>query len=567
MFLRRMRAPLLVLIAAYSISIGGLVLMPGLDDQGNPWRMDFFHAIYFVSYMASTIGFGEIPYPFSPAQRLWTLVAIYLTVIGWLYAIGTILALIQDTTFRRAWSEWRFLITVRGIREPFYLVCGYGDSGRLLVRTLANRGQRCVVIDSKPSAIEDLRLQNLPYEVPHLCADGGDSRYLLEAGLKNPRCVALVAITNSDRVNLRIAITSKLLNPSLRVIAAARSADMMANLASFNTNHIINPFYTFADHLARALHSPTGYKLHTILTARPGTVPEQNPDPPRGAWILCGYGRFGKVLHRYLEYEGMSTVIIEPDPEGSDAPEDSIRGRGTEAVTLREADIEQAAGIVAGSDDDANNLSIIMTARDLNPNLYLVARENRHEDHLLFASANVDLVMRSAQIIVRHILSLVMTPLLDRFLRKARHQNESWAEELLARIASLTDGAAPTSWTVSIQASSAPALANTIASGQPVTLGSIERHPRDRERVLPCFALLLLRGDEEALLPEPNLDLEAEDQVLYCGTAEAAELMDWTLENTKALDYVLTGTELPEGWLWRWIEARRGRAGASSQTG
>jgi voltage-gated potassium channel len=63
LFLRRMRAPLLLLMLAYSISITGLVLIPGVDDQGEVWRMDFFHAFYFVTYTAPTIGFGEIPYP------------------------------------------------------------------------------------------------------------------------------------------------------------------------------------------------------------------------------------------------------------------------------------------------------------------------------------------------------------------------------------------------------------------------------------------------------------------------------------------------------------------------
>ncbi|HHJ81110.1 MAG TPA: potassium transporter TrkA, partial [Candidatus Tenderia electrophaga] len=78
--LRRMRAPLIVLISAYAISILGLVLIPGVDDQGNPWNMSFFHAFYFVSYMATTIGFGEIPFEFTNGQRLWTTIAMYLTV-------------------------------------------------------------------------------------------------------------------------------------------------------------------------------------------------------------------------------------------------------------------------------------------------------------------------------------------------------------------------------------------------------------------------------------------------------------------------------------------------------
>ena len=53
-----------------------------------------------MSYTATTIGFGEIPYPFTYNQRMWVTISIYLTVIGWAYAIGSLLALLQDRAFR-----------------------------------------------------------------------------------------------------------------------------------------------------------------------------------------------------------------------------------------------------------------------------------------------------------------------------------------------------------------------------------------------------------------------------------------------------------------------------------
>ncbi|MFN2330165.1 MAG: hypothetical protein ABR612_14750, partial [Chromatocurvus sp.] len=58
LILRRLRRPLIALLCAYALSVLGFVLIPGADDTGAPWRMDFFHAFYFVSFMGSTIGFG-----------------------------------------------------------------------------------------------------------------------------------------------------------------------------------------------------------------------------------------------------------------------------------------------------------------------------------------------------------------------------------------------------------------------------------------------------------------------------------------------------------------------------
>ena len=94
--LRFMRKPLLVLVSVYAISILGMVLMPGQDAAGNPQRMSFFHAFYFMTYTATTTGFGELPVEFTNAQRMWAIVSLYMSVIAWFYANGSIIGLIQN---------------------------------------------------------------------------------------------------------------------------------------------------------------------------------------------------------------------------------------------------------------------------------------------------------------------------------------------------------------------------------------------------------------------------------------------------------------------------------------
>ena len=173
LLLRRMRLPLIVVIMAYTISMTGLVLIPGVDDQGNVWHMTLFHAFYFVSYMGTTIGFGELPYTFTDSQRLWTSFAMYLTVISWLYAIGSLFKLLQDQAFLRVLSFTTFTRSVRKLKQPFYLVCGLGDAGQLVVRELATDGIQSVVIDRDES-----RVQALPLEQP--------ARWQREGTLRRP---------------------------------------------------------------------------------------------------------------------------------------------------------------------------------------------------------------------------------------------------------------------------------------------------------------------------------------------------------------------------------------------
>lgn len=548
---RRLRAPLIVLILVYAISITGFVLIPGMDDQGRPWRMDFFHAFYFVSFMGTTIGFGEIPYAFSGAQRMWATISMYATVVAWLYAIGTLLAVAQSPAFRSLRTENAFVRAVRRIPEPFYIVCGYGDTGSILVRALTDAGIRSVVVDVEAERIDALQFDELRLYVPGLCADVSIPEVLHTAGLEHPQCAGIVALTNNDAINLKVAITAKLLNPGLPALARAETHDAEANIASFGTDHIINPFDTFAGRLALALHAPGMYLLYEWLTGVPNERLVDPLFPPHGRWILCGYGRFGKAVQQRLSEEGVSTTIIEAEPERTQAPPDVVHGRGTEAVTLNEADIESAVGIVAGTDDDANNLSIIMTAYELNPSLFTVARQNQRINDSIFRAADIALVMQRGSIIAHKIFALITTPLLDHFLRLAKTQGNSWANEVLSRISGVVGEAVPHKWSVTVNQDMAPAVVAHLVRGESVALGDLCKDPRCREDELALVPLLLLRGDAAQLLPESGSQLEVGDRILFCGRHGARVQMAWSTGNEDVLIYVRTGRERGSSYLWR----------------
>jgi voltage-gated potassium channel len=555
LFLRRMRLPLLVLTAAYSISVIGFVLIPGVDERGDPWRMDFFHAFYFVSYMATTIGFGEIPRPFSEAQRMWTVTTIYLSVIAWLYAIGKILTLLQDSTFKLAVSQQGFDRSISRLREPFYIVCGYGDTGALLVRSLLRRNRFAVVVDRDPERLNELALEDYHIHVPGLCGDAGISARLMDAGLLRYSCRGVVALTNRDETNLKIAITARLLNPELPVICRADSRDTEKNMVSFGTDKVINPFDIFGARLALALRSPAHHLLHQWLSGVPGSRLPMPIEPPHGRWILCGYGRFGKAVHEGLAGEGVETVIIEADPEGTGCPPGCIRGQGTEADTLRQAGIDSAAGIVAGTGRDTNNLSILLTARDLNPDLFMVGRQNREDNTLLFDAADLGLVMRHDEIIAEAILSHLTSPLLPMFLRLSCGQDADWANEVISRITAVVGERVPAVWSETLDEAHAPALLARLGNEE-ITLGQLLRAHRPGHERRPCVTLLLQRRKDAEVILAPNdeVPLRPGDRILFCGQYSSAASIALALREPHALEFVITGQDRPEGWVWRMLK-------------
>jgi voltage-gated potassium channel len=563
-FFRRMRQPLLTLVIAYSIAVLGLVLIPGQDSDGNVWHMGFFHAFYFVSYMATTIGFGEIPYAFTDAQRIWVLFSIYATVIGWLYAIGTLLTLVQDKSFQEAITEKRFARRIKQLKEPFYIVCGYGETGEALVSVLSERNQNVVVIDSNPNIINILQLANLRQYVPGLHGDASRPVHLLEAGLEHSLCQGVIAVTNDNEVNLQIAVTSKLLHPDIKVICRSDSHEVEDNMSSFGTDYIIDPFDTFAIHLATVIQSPALYLLNQWLTGvRYQSLCHPVYPPQTGLWIVCGYGRFGKTVYQQLRDNGINPIIIEATPEKTGlieagiADDDWVLGWGTDAATLEKAGVRNAVGLIAGTDNDSNNLSIIMTAKELNPDLFVVARNNLADNERLFAAINAEIVMHPSSIIANKIRVLLATPLLYAFMGLAAKQSNKWASDMISRVSMVVKEQVPEIWELDINDEQAHAITKAIDDGVQVTLSNLLVDSRKRDEQLFALPLLLLRDGMLTLLPDEDTALQKDDHLLICGRLSSLYQMEWTLQNKYSLDYVITGKEQPRSWFWKLITKKQ----------
>ncbi|MEN9314037.1 MAG: hypothetical protein RIS35_430 [Pseudomonadota bacterium] len=548
--LRRMRVPLITIILVYAVSIFGMTQIPGIDAEGRPTPpMSLFHALYFISYTATTIGFGEVPSAFSDAQRMWVIVAIHLTVIGWTYAILTLMSLFQDASFQRALASIRFERRVRRTGEPFFLILGCGDTGQRLIRILDWINLRFVVVEQDAARIDALELEDFRSDAPVICADARSPQVLIEAGLGHRHCVAVLALTDDDRANVAIAASARLLAPRLPVLARAHTAQAAENLRSFGVEHVIEPFSTFADHLALAMRAPGCYRLHRWLTAPPDTELDVEHEPPRGLWVVCGYGRFGRRIAQTLVGQQVELRIIDTvEQQGVQV----VRGIGTEREVLERAGIAEATGIVAGTDDDIANLAILAMARQLNPALFIVARQNESVNQMLFERIQAHLVMRPSALIAAEALARLTTPLLDRFIDAMHGQTDAWADEVILRLTERIGTRAPKLWSIALDATEAPAVAEAVANVlTPMTIGDLLRDPTARDEPLPARVLMLMRAETQVLIPDERMRLMPDDRLLFAGRGEARRALELSQHNFNLVEYLRTGRDLPGGWIWR----------------
>lgn len=133
----------------------------------------------------------------------------------------------------------------------------------------------------------------------------------------------------------------------------------------------------------------------------------------KGHSIVCGYGRIGRVVAEEIMHEGGSVVVIEQNPESVTQLDEKgilhIAGDATSDQVLEEANIRNATNLIAALELDSANVYVVLSARQFNPDLHIVARAGAesHISKLMQAGANKVLLphriggLRMAQSVLR----------------------------------------------------------------------------------------------------------------------------------------------------------------------
>jgi voltage-gated potassium channel len=137
-------------------------------------------------------------------------------------------------------------------------------------------------------------------------------------------------------------------------------------------------------------------------------------------YIICGFGRIGEIIARQLKERGIPLVVVENDLEKLPLLEttgyDFVTGDATREEVLTEAGIERARGLVAVVHSDASNVYIVLTARSLNPKLYIVARAEEQGAEQKLKRAGADKVESPYEMGGRKMAHTIMRPTVTTFL-------------------------------------------------------------------------------------------------------------------------------------------------------
>ncbi len=156
-------------------------------------------------------------------------------------------------------------------------------------------------------------------------------------------------------------------------------------------------------------------------------------------YIVCGFGRMGSYISRELRNASVPYIVIEKDEHLREKLEREnylyLYGNASEDEVLIEAGVKKARGLVAVVASDADNVYITLTARQLNPNLFILARSTNESSERKLQQAGANKVISPYQMGAVRMVQAILRPAVVDFIEIAFHGKsmELQCEEFLVK--------------------------------------------------------------------------------------------------------------------------------------
>jgi voltage-gated potassium channel len=142
-------------------------------------------------------------------------------------------------------------------------------------------------------------------------------------------------------------------------------------------------------------------------------------------YIVCGYGRVGQRLAEDLRTSGRSFVVVDHSEEEIQELRESdmlyVKGNAEEEETLRAAGIERAFGLILALPEDSSNVFVTLTAREMNPNVFILARTMDHRNRTKMLNAGANKVIAPSEVGADRMAQVILRPNVDQFMERVLH--------------------------------------------------------------------------------------------------------------------------------------------------
>jgi voltage-gated potassium channel len=231
----------------------------------------------------------------------------------------------------------------------------------------------------------------------------------------------------------------------------------------------------------------------------------------KGHYVICGYGRVGRRVADEFRAAGAEYVVVDHDPHAVTAArkrgELAVEGSATDDDVLEDAGIGLARGLVACLGTDAENLFVVLSARELAHDLLIVARASNADAGTKLLRGGADRVVTPYDIAGKELATMVLKPQVSAFLDL------------------VTGGASsPEFGFEQIEVTAASGLA-----------GSSVRSLRIRERTGALVIAHRRPGTSFDTRPDPDTPLGEGDVLIAVGTADELRALEELFRSSEAV--------------------------------
>ena len=233
--------------------IAGAIALAGLVFIGTLWyriveKWSLSESAYMTIITLSTVGFSEVN-QLGDRGRIFTICLILMGVLTIGYIANRFTEALIKGYFQEGIKMRQDQLAIDAL-EQHHIVCGFGRTGRSVVREFAAEGIPFVVLDDDPEEVEEIK--DLGYTV--ILGDATLDETLLKAKIDHATC--LVTALPSDAENLYTVLSAKTLNPNIRAIARASNEEAVQKLQRAGADAVISPYITGGKRLAAAALRP-----------------------------------------------------------------------------------------------------------------------------------------------------------------------------------------------------------------------------------------------------------------------------------------------------------------------
>ena len=143
-------------------------------------------------------------------------------------------------------------------------------------------------------------------------------------------------------------------------------------------------------------------------------------DRMRDHYVVCGYGRIGRVLCKMIRSKPVNVVVVEKDPERIPVMEEDgvvyVSGDAGDEAVLTKAGIERARGLAAVLATDTDNVFLVLTARQIAPTIKIMARAGGEGARKKLLAAGADTVESPYEIGAASMAQRIIRPTVTSFL-------------------------------------------------------------------------------------------------------------------------------------------------------